>query len=493
MVSALSFAAHIVISNAGQGDDEQEGMGSYQPKASCSCCVEDSGRGCIDPEVEKERKIARRDHEDAKRPSQEERDEVYKQEQADIIEPSSPGCARFCDFVMNFCQKEQTAWHSLNNCLEKCADFSTTSSSLPYRDIIGDNSLQCREFWMDRIERSLVETGQIPDGMCDYVGTASEVSEFTARILKHEGFALGLIVNQTSRAAVTVQEVQPGSLIEEWNEDHPRELRVRKGDDVVAINGAKGVSEMFEKFDQNAIADFTFKRFVGGGMCDQKLSVDCYTYCEQMAVDITTGATGSCGNGTWQFLSKANCRKHCPKYGRAPDATDGNLNGNTLECRMNYLSIADTHSGGSLYRSYSKPKLQKEQCFNAGLRSKACKDNKTESRCQTYCHLNTLFCDSSETVETCNAYCEALIPEKLDCHLKYVSVAARCNNPEVPCFHRSVCNAAGSATAIGFESAPIPPAYHGPQRNPYMDAVKANKGMDPETHTGSFDPDFPAL
>jgi len=148
---------------------------------------------------------------------------------------------------------------------------------------------------------------------------------------------------------------------------------------------------------------------------------------------------------------------------------------------MLYLKIADTHSGGSLFRSYSRPKLQAEFCPHAGLRSGPCKDEKTLDRCKDYCHFNSVFCKSSETEEKCSAYCAALTPVQLDCHMKYVSVAARCHNPEVPCFHRSVCNAAGSATAIGFESAPHPPAYRGPLRNPFMEDAKAKGGYDPST------------
>jgi len=77
-------------------------------------------------------------------------------------------CPEFCQRALKICKGHDAPFDSMDECLQRCPTFPTQQST-PYADILGDNSLPCRQFWLRRVEMVLAETGSIPPGLCDYM------------------------------------------------------------------------------------------------------------------------------------------------------------------------------------------------------------------------------------------------------------------------------------------------------------------------------------
>lgn len=177
----------------------------------------------------------------------------------------------------------------------------------------------------------------------------------------------------------------------------------------------------------------------GGGMCDNSVAHDCGSYCGQLSEE------GDCGQGPWNMEESA-CMKACKGYKNDPKLTDS-LRGDSLQCRIYYVNVGEQ----SRY-----PGAKKAFCPHAGHKSEMCKAPPADhDSCMDYCDLNAKFCSSKEGIDKCLSYCRGLSPEAKACHLRYVAIAGRCTVPEVPCYHRKVCNEAKEMNGLGFEAAKL--------------------------------------
>ena len=69
-------------------------------------------------------------------------------------------CKSFCDRAMKHCRGDDAAYDDRAECDRECAVFSDDGTT----DIVGNNSLPCREFWLTRIEQMLEQSGRIAPG-----------------------------------------------------------------------------------------------------------------------------------------------------------------------------------------------------------------------------------------------------------------------------------------------------------------------------------------
>jgi len=76
-------------------------------------------------------------------------------------------CKAFCDRALKLCTGGDASYDSPDECMDSCAKFSTSKSS-GFREFVNDDSLSCREFWLDRIDKMLKEQKMVHPGTCDY-------------------------------------------------------------------------------------------------------------------------------------------------------------------------------------------------------------------------------------------------------------------------------------------------------------------------------------
>jgi len=73
-------------------------------------------------------------------------------------------CEAFCKKAAGLCKGEDAAYDNMADCLTSCGKSSVPAVG----DIVGANSLPCREFWIARVAAQKEATGFIPPGLCDY-------------------------------------------------------------------------------------------------------------------------------------------------------------------------------------------------------------------------------------------------------------------------------------------------------------------------------------
>eukprot|EP00656_Telonema_subtile_P049219 TRINITY_DN6067_c0_g2_i1.p1 TRINITY_DN6067_c0_g2~~TRINITY_DN6067_c0_g2_i1.p1 ORF type:complete len:301 (-),score=57.45 TRINITY_DN6067_c0_g2_i1:190-1092(-) len=241
---------------------------------------------------------------------------------------STSRCETFCTRALGLCKAEDAAYDSMKECLDACPKWDADTAP----DIIGDNTLGCREFWLDRVENTMKQVGKLPPGLCDYIAE-------------------------------------------------------------------------------------------GGGLCDPSVPYNCDAYCGQL------GAEGDCGQGPWN-AEEEECNTACEQF---PRGTKDSIRGNSLECRILYVNIGEQSS---------MPGAKGKYCPHSGIKSDMCTAPADgHHACDDYCEFNKDFCGSTETTEECSQYCRALDKDALKCHMKYVAVAGRCTEEDVPCAHRAACAA----------------------------------------------------
>jgi len=83
--------------------------------------------------------------------------------------PPSPRCSSFCDRALGTCKGDDAAYDNLDDCLTSCGKFPNVTMDIATGgNIVGGDTLECREFYLTRAEKALKLYGGVPAGMCDY-------------------------------------------------------------------------------------------------------------------------------------------------------------------------------------------------------------------------------------------------------------------------------------------------------------------------------------
>eukprot|EP00746_Dinoflagellata_sp_MGD_P001969 gnl/MRDRNA2_/MRDRNA2_103783_c0_seq1.p1 gnl/MRDRNA2_/MRDRNA2_103783_c0~~gnl/MRDRNA2_/MRDRNA2_103783_c0_seq1.p1 ORF type:complete len:335 (-),score=44.57 gnl/MRDRNA2_/MRDRNA2_103783_c0_seq1:133-1137(-) len=236
--------------------------------------------------------------------------------------PAEEYCDDFCGRLQRLCRGDDQCYSSVDFCKTRCRFWSKGGK---IGEIVGNNTLHCRNFWLDAVEQFAHEDLRIA-GLCDYTcdgggmcepSVVFDCSDYCSMMADPKGGDCG-----------------PGPWQFKSEDDCMKSCKqYRRGvidtlDDtlecrILAINiGEQSVyPQAIEQFCPSAGAS-------GGAFCtSDAMANPCRTYCSWMEK--------FCGQPADENY---NCLQTCEAWPRT--GSPGDTSGNTLQCRLKYMAVA---------------------------------------------------------------------------------------------------------------------------------------------------------
>lgn len=240
--------------------------------------------------------------------------------------PAEQYCDEFCSRVQRLCTGEDQCFSSEEKCKRKCEHWSRSGY---IGEIVGNNTLHCRTFWLDAVEQ-FAHAEIVIQGLCDY---ACEGGGMCDPSVPFDCTSYCAQMTEPDRS-----DCGPGP----WNFNSKKDClsyctQAKRGvrdtlDDtlecrILAIN--IGEQSLYSKSQMEFCpsAGASGGKFCKSDVMDQP----CKLYCDWM--------DKFCGyRPSQQTYNQEDCLSICEGWPRTGSL--GDTQGNTLQCRLKYMAVA---------------------------------------------------------------------------------------------------------------------------------------------------------